>query len=284
MPFDKTFLAVLDRFLRFVTDETGFPVIVCDESATIVRATVRKRIGTVHAGAQRILRGEVEEAAVSAEEAARNTLVKEGYNCPVTVDGLKVGTFGIAGPLAQTRPLARIASGILASWVKEGRQREALHAASAEVTTGLRALGERVQAAVEAARRSMEVLGASSQRASSSVDRAAGVVQTVQEIAQQSRILSINGAIEATRAGDHGKSFAVVAKDMTLLAEQTSATAKAIEAQLTEIRGAIAQVHEAADRTSAASLEQERALAEMRRVMQRLQEAVTGIERTFGQV
>jgi len=284
MPFDKGFLNVADRFLRFVKDETGFPVIVCDETGTIVRATVRSRVGTVHAGAQRILRGEVEEAAVTAEEAARNPLVKEGYNCPVSVDGTKVGTFGIAGPLAQTRPLAHIASGILASWVKEGRQRDALHSASAEMTSGLEAMAEKVRAAGVEARQSMEVLAASSQRASASVDQAAGVVQTVQEIAQQSRILSINGAIEATRAGDHGKSFAVVAKDMTLLAEQTSATAKAIEAQLAEIRGAIQQVCEAALRTSAASQEQERAFAEIRQVMERLQEAVTGVERTFGQV
>jgi len=281
MPFDKAFLPTAERFLRFVNQETGYPVIVCDETGTIIRATVRSRIGTTHAGAQRILLGEVEEAAVTAAEAEANPLVKEGYNCPIAVEGQRVGTFGIAGPLDQVRPVARIASAVLAAWVKETRQQGLLRAASRQAMEGSRALSERVLAAQTAGARATEILARASLEAAARIDDAASVVLTVQEIAQQSRILSINGAIEATRAGDHGKSFAVVARDVTQLADQTGATAKTIERRLGELRTAIGQVREAVSAASSAGKSQAKSLDEMRELLNSVQEAVSGLERSF---
>lgn len=281
MPFDKAFLPVADRFLRFLSTETGFPVIVCDETGTVVRATDRKRIGTVHAGAQRILRGEVDEAAVTAEEAEENPLVKEGFNCPILVDGQKVGTVGIAGTLDRARPVARISSAILASWINDTRQQGLLRSASGQVAAAVKALCNRVEASAEQAARSLGVVESSIKAAAVRVNQAAGVAQTVLEIAQQSRILSINGAIQATRAGDSGKSFAVVARDMTQLAEQTGATAKMIEARLAEVRTAIAAVRDAAEMSSAARKGLSEALRDMRGVLEPLERAVSGLERTF---
>jgi PAS domain S-box-containing protein len=122
MPLDSRLLLLADRFLEFIESQTGCAAIVCDETGVIVRATVRSRIGNLHAGAQRILRNEVDEAAITAEDAKANPLVKEGMNCPIVVEGRRVGTFGIAGPLETTRPLARVASVVLASWLKDMQQ------------------------------------------------------------------------------------------------------------------------------------------------------------------
>jgi methyl-accepting chemotaxis protein len=43
------------------------------------------------------------------------------------------------------------------------------------------------------------------------------VVRQVNDIAQQSRMLAINASVEATRAGDHGRAFGVIAREMLAL-------------------------------------------------------------------
>ncbi|HEY4591784.1 MAG TPA: methyl-accepting chemotaxis protein [Thermoanaerobaculia bacterium] len=165
---------------------------------------------------------------------------------------------------AAMEELARTASQIAGN---ASSQADLAQAAEESGTTGQVAVEEAVDGVEEVKKRisgiasRAEILGSRSKE----IYR---VLDLITEIAQETHILSLNAAIEAAAAGDHGRRFSVVAEEVRRLAQRSQESVESVRNLLDEFAGSI--------RTTVVATEE--GSKEAGRVLERARAAASAIE------
>jgi methyl-accepting chemotaxis protein len=135
----------------------------------------------------------------------------------------------------------------------EGAQSASLAAQrGAEVVDKTVAVMSQIAEKVQESARTVESLGTRS-------NQIGAIVGTIEDIADQTNLLALNAAIEAARAGEQGRGFAVVADEVRALAERTTKATREIGEMIKAIQqetaGAVAAMEQGVQQVEAGTIE-----------------------------
>ncbi|MBD3409968.1 MAG: chemotaxis protein, partial [Ignavibacteriales bacterium] len=148
-----------------------------------------------------------------------------------------------------------------------------------------RAGGEAVQEVVEGMRKIVAVVNRSAETISKlgeNSNKIGDIVGVIEEIADQTNLLALNAAIEAARAGEQGRGFAVVADEVRKLAERTSKATKEISSMINQIQAdtifAVAEINNGAEAAQKGEKTTARAGEAIKRIVESSGEVVQRIQ------
>jgi methyl-accepting chemotaxis protein len=133
--------------------------------------------------------------------------------------------------MEEVRQTAQVASQ-KAKYVADSAQKAAQISQSGSKAT------DDVVAGMNRIRQQMEAIAESMVRLSEQSHAIGQIITTVEDLAAQSNLLAVNAAIEAAKAGEHGKGFGVVAQEVKSLAEQSRLATNQVRTILSDIQKA----------------------------------------------
>ncbi len=224
---------------EMIYEETGSPTILVDHQGIIFASSDKKRIGSYHAIAKKIIDGELEEGVVTPEEEKNMNGIKAGINTPIIYKGKKTAVLGISGDPSYVRSLVRIIIRTTIGWMENRELLNHLTDSVENISYLLHEISGSVQEISASAQQVASANQFTFQIASQNNEKVKNIdsiLRSIQYIATQSNLIGLNAAIEAARVGQAGRAFGVVADEIRKLSRSSEESIQHIKQSLGEIQ------------------------------------------------